>query len=252
MHQERSCLLALQNAGTLGGMYYGIEDGEWTLRPCGDLLLFGGSSHRPGETEGDPFGALRAAAARLFPQAREVAAWAAEDCVTLDGAPYIGAYSPSLPGVYVATGFGKWGLTGSMTAALCLQALLTGEAHPYPVFDPHRFHLPGDLPDLLSQSVHAVCSYVDGAVSMPQGAANALSPGEAGIVTLDGRTLGVYRDQNGHPHTVSARCTHLGCGLSWNGDEQSWDCPCHGSRFDVDGRVLDGPAQAPLPRDHTP
>lgn len=253
MHQERSCVLALSGAPLPDGMYYGIENGEWSLRSYNELLLFGGESYRTGEnTEGGRYASLRRAAKEWFPAAKEVAHWSAQDCMTLDGVPYIGCYSPALPGVYVATGFGKWGMTGAMVSALCLAELLSGKTHPYPLFSPQRFRLSSDLTALLSQSVQTIRGFSAGVFSFPKENAEALAPDSAAVVDYQGRKLGVYKAPDGELFTVSARCTHLGCQLEWNPDEHTWDCPCHGSRFDIHGQLVENPATAPLPCDHTP
>ncbi len=119
-----------------------LDAGEegWSLRRSGRYLLLGGGGHRCGENLGDSYDRLRAQAQRLFPAAQEAFAWSSQDCMTLDGVPYIGPYSSSAPFLHVATGFGKWGMTGSMVAATLLTARLTGEDYPYAdIFSPQRF-----------------------------------------------------------------------------------------------------------------
>ena len=145
---------------------------------------------------------MREAARRYFPEARECYTWAAQDCVSLDGVPYIGQYSPGQPEVYVATGFNEWGMTSSMAASVILADLIQGQENRFaPVFDPGRSML---HPQLLYNTCETAA---DIAVPTPR------------------------------------RCSHLGCALKWNAQEETWDCPCHGSRFAADGRLLDGPAQ---------
>lgn len=202
LYQQRSYLLALEGAKAVGGMYLGEEDGKTTLsfRDCGDLLLLGGGGHRTGK-KGGGWGPLSAFAKKYYPGAKEVCRWAAQDCVTLDGIPYIGAYSGGTRGLLVAAGFGKWGMTSAMAAATLLTDLIQGKRSPYArLFDPSRGMLHKQL------------------------AVNALES-TAGMLT-----------------PTLPRCPHLGCALKYNSRERSWDCPCHGSRFGEDGRLLDGPA----------
>ena len=138
MYQDRSYVLALEGARPTRGMYVDESGSGFSFRRAGNLLLFGGGSHRTGK-QGGGWEELRRAARRFWPQCREAACWATQDCMTLDGAPYIGAYSPAEPNWYVATGFNKWGMTSSMAAALLLRDLLVkGAADWGRVFDPAR------------------------------------------------------------------------------------------------------------------
>ncbi len=204
MVQERSYVLALENAPDVGGMYIGADSHGLSFRNWNGLLLFGGAGHRTGEPGGG-WKELEELAGRYYPSARVTARWAAQDCMTLDGVPYIGPYSPHTPGLFVATGFGKWGMTGSMAAAMILSDLALGRQNPYAAaFDPARGM---KLRPLLRNVLSA--------------AKNLLTP-------------------------TAPRCPHLGCALVWNAAEHSWDCPCHGSRFDDKGAPLEGPAQKPL------
>ena len=129
LRQERSYLLALTGVPPLPGMWLDAGEEGWSLRRSGRYLLLGGGGHRCGENLGDSYDRLRAQAQRLFPAAQEAFAWSSQDCMTLDGVPYIGPYSSSAPFLHVATGFGKWGMTGSMVAATLLTALPASFLH---------------------------------------------------------------------------------------------------------------------------
>ena len=206
LYQRRSYVLALENAPDVGGMYVdGAEDGL-SLRNAGGLLLLGGGGHRTGK-RGGGWEELKRCAARYYPASRERARWAAQDCMTLDGAPYIGPYSAGTRGLYVATGFNKWGMTSSMAAAMILGDLVTGRENPWaPAFSPSRSVLRPQL-----------------AVNAAGAAVNLLTP-------------------------TGPRCPHMGCALKWNARERTWDCPCHGSRFTEEGRLIDNPATGDLKR----
>ncbi len=204
LYQHRSYVLALENARGIERMYLDEAKGGLSFRGCGDFLLLGGGSHRTGKTGGN-WQELREVAARYYPEARERYAWATQDCMTLDGIPYIGPYSKRMPGCFVATGFNKWGMTSAMTAAMILADLvLERENSCAPVFDPSR------------------------SLWKPQLFVN----GWEATVNL----LAISKK----------RCPHLGCALKWNEAEHSWDCPCHGSRFDAQGVLLDNPANGDL------
>lgn len=140
MHQERSYVLALRGGPKLPGMYYSVDTGGISLRNAGEYLLAGGGGHRTGENRsGGKYGSLLKSASLLFPGAEEAARWSAQDCMTLDGVPYIGPYSQHTPGLYVAAGFNKWGMTSSMVAAALLADLILGRENPYAeVFAPSR------------------------------------------------------------------------------------------------------------------
>ena len=134
-------MLALQNAMQLEGMYLGIDKASgWSLRNAGELLLFGGANHRTGENRnGGKYRQLREKSQELWPDSREIAHWSAQDCMTLDGVPYIGNFSENTPHWYVATGFQKWGMTSSMVSAMILTDLVQGKKNPYEeVFSPSR------------------------------------------------------------------------------------------------------------------
>lgn len=248
MHQERSYVLALSQAQKLDGIYYGIDSDGLSFRNVGDLLLLGGGGHRTGEnSKGGKYDHLRSAAGKFWPNCFEVARWSAQDGVTLDGVPYIGTYARSRPSWYVATGFRKWGMTGSMVAARLLADQITGRHNAYAdVFSPQRFSSAA-VPSLLRDSGQACKGISRQLFQVPQETAEALPRGRGGIVTVNGEKAGVYKDDIGRIYVVSPRCPHMGCQLEWNPDEKSWDCPCHGSRFDYKGTLINNPALSNLP-----
>lgn len=217
MYQERSYITALEGAGRLEGMYLGIDSDGLSFRMQDELLLMGGGSHRTGTNKwGGQYEMLRSKGQVLYPGCREKACWSAQDCMTLDGIPYIGRFSSQRPDWYVATGFGKWGMTSSMVSARILTALITGQDCPEAeLFSPQRSFTVKAAKELAIHSAYTI-----------KGLAKRLLPAGNGKVVPN--------------------CPHLGCRLEWNPDEESYDCPCHGSRFDGEGRLLDGPAQINL------
>ena len=205
MYQSRSYVLAIDGAEKLEANYIDADEKGLSFRTANGLLLIGCGSHRTGKKSDGWTDALRFSV-QHFPKAGERFRWATQDCMTLDGLPYVGLYSAGTDGLYVATGFGKWGMTGAMMASRVLADLLKGKETP--------------LSRLLSPSR---------SILRPQLAANAWE------------TLENLLPLRHH------RCPHLGCSLKWNPWEHTWDCPCHGSRFDREGRLLEGPAQGDLP-----
>lgn len=221
MHQERSYVLALEGAGSYEGMYLGVDQGGLSFRTCADLLLLGGGGHRTGVNKtgaGCRYGMLRGRAQEIYPGCREVSRWSAQDCVTLDGLPYIGRFSRRRPDWYVATGFGKWGMTTAMVAARIVTNLISGRDCPEAdIFSPSRH--------ITMQAMKGL--FVHGAYTVKGLTKHLLPPGKGRIVP---------------------NCPHMGCRLEWNPEEESYDCPCHGSRFDREGRLIDGPAQTDCKR----
>ena len=204
MYQDRSYVIALEGGPQMKGMYIDEAKGGMSFRNYGDCLLLGGGGHRTGEKGGN-WEEIRNFARLYYPNLDERCYWAAQDCMTLYGIPYIGRYSRSMPGYYVATGFNKWGMSSSMAAATILTDLILERENPYaPVFYPSRNMIKPQL-------------FINGGKAVKN------------LFTVSQK-----------------RCPHLGCALKWNRAERSWDCPCHGSRFDGFGKLLDNPANGGL------
>ncbi|WP_040197436.1 FAD-dependent oxidoreductase [Candidatus Soleaferrea massiliensis] len=243
MYQQRSYVLALEGAAQLDGMFIDMDEQGYSFRNYKNLLLLGGGGHRCGKGKGDSYWKLEKAAREFYPSAAERYRWSAQDCMTLDGIPYIGCYSESTPSLFVATGFNKWGMTGSMTAAMILNDLIAGRKNPNAeVFSPQRFHLAASAQTIMDDAAALVSSFSKRVFHFPKERAEELKNGEGKVVDLDGEKVGVYKDEDGNLHTVSANCPHMGCELSFNAEEKTWECPCHGSLFDCNGMLLNNPA----------
>lgn len=245
MHQERSYAIALKNAPLFQNMYLGIDQDGLSFRKSGDYLLMGGGNHRTGENSaGGQYAHLQSQSSKLFETSEIVCQWSAQDCMTLDGIPYIGQYSSSTPNWYVATGFQKWGMTSSMVSAMILSDMITEKENPYAeVFSPQRFSLSASAKNLATDTTQALKGLAFKKVQLPKAELEALEKGHGGLVEYDGDKIGVYKDENDEIFMILPKCPHLGCQLEWNPDEKSWDCPCHGSRFTYRGELLDNPAQ---------
>lgn len=219
MYQERSYVAALEGAPLPEEMYLGIDRSGLSFRSQGEILLFGGGGHRSGHNrQGGQYEMLRDLARVFYPGSREICRWSAQDCMTLDGIPYIGRFSRSRPQWYVAAGFGKWGMTSAMVSARILTDLITGrDCREGDVFSPQRPFTAYAAKTLMLQGGHTV-----------KGLAKHLLPAGKG--------------------KVIPNCPHMGCRLEWNPEEGSYDCPCHGSRFDGEGHLIEGPAQTDCPR----
>ena len=244
MYQQRSYVIALKNAHSINGMYVGADKNGISLRSYGALVLLGGAQHRTGENNcGKSYEFLLNEAKKLFPESQAVAYWSAQDCITADGLPYIGRFSSGKPNWYVATGFSKWGMTSSAVAAELITDLILGrENKAADVFSPSRFSICA-AKGIADEVLHSAKGLIKQIFYIPKDKLDTIKVGKAGCIMLEGRRVGVYRESEKKYHCVSLKCPHLGCRLEWNPDEKSWDCPCHGSRFDFKGELIDNPAQ---------
>jgi glycine/D-amino acid oxidase-like deaminating enzyme/nitrite reductase/ring-hydroxylating ferredoxin subunit len=222
-----------------------------SIRSHGELLIAGGEGHTAGAREATPerFAALEAFAREHWDVAEFTHRWSAQDPVPYDFLPVVGPYVPGSSRLFVASGFMKWGLTGGTFAAMILRERIGGGDHPWAAtFAPNRVSLRA-APKLAEMNARVGADFVGDRLKPAEAGTRADGPpGEARVVREGLGRTGVYRDESGEVHAVSMRCTHLGCLVRFNAAETSWDCPCHGSRFDVDGRVLEGPAVDPLER----
>ena len=204
LYQHRSYVIALENAPNINGMYVDEAEKGMSFRNYNNLLLVGGGDHRTGKIGGG-WNELRNFIKNNYPNSSEKYHWATQDCMSLDGIPYIGHYSKNTHDLYVATGFNKWGMTSSMVSAIILSDMVTGKRNEYAqVFSPHRSII---KPQLFINAFESTLSL--------------LTP-------------------------TTKRCSHMGCALKWNKLEHTWDCPCHGSRFDQNGEIIDNPSTKKL------
>lgn len=246
------------------GMYITPEHGTRSLRSAPydagrRLLIVTGESFEPGA------GDVRARFDRLdawarehlphFADAESAYRWAAQDNDSADRLPYVGHAHPGTQHVFVATGFGGWGMSNGVMAGRLLTAHIAGGPRPAwtDLYDPRRLPPIRDVGQLASYQAGAAkhfigdrlhTSHVDSVTDIP--------PGSGAVVRLNGKRCAVFRDEKGQATALSARCTHLGCLVQFNDAEQAWECPCHGSRFAIDGSVLHGPATHPLEIHETP
>jgi glycine/D-amino acid oxidase-like deaminating enzyme/nitrite reductase/ring-hydroxylating ferredoxin subunit len=250
---QRSYCIAARLASGAGPDGMSISAGTPTrsVRTAGELLIVGGEGHVTGEGEPqqDRFERLAEFARRHWDVAAVTHRWSAQDPVHYDHLPVIGAYRPGSKRLWVASGFMKWGLATATFGAEILADAIAGRGNEWAAtFSPSR---------VSPRSLHEVAQ-LGGKFTREMAAdrirraeaqsADEVPPGAARVVGSGADRRGVYRDEDGSTHAVSLRCTHMGCLLRFNAAERSWDCPCHGSRFDVDGAVLEGPAVDPLRR----
>jgi glycine/D-amino acid oxidase-like deaminating enzyme/nitrite reductase/ring-hydroxylating ferredoxin subunit len=215
-----------------------------------EILVISGEPYRNGTEETPPaYHRLSELAQSRFGVTELRYYWSAHDLHTEDHLPYVGLQLPTSKHVWVASGFGSWGMTNGTLAGLMLSKMLISGSHPLQeLFDPRRIGFIPPASQTLRESGEAIKHLVGERIANAFGGSDPeeLAPGQ-GCVTLEGtKFVASHRTTDGTLHKVSAACTHLGCLVSWNQGDQTWDCACHGSRFEATGEVIEGPAPAPL------
>lgn len=250
MYQETSYLIGFTtNSPLFDGMYINTKSPVCSLRtvPYNDtrLVLMGGSEHKTGSKEdlSDCYRNLENRAKELFPDANILYHWNTEDCISLDKIPYIGEFSELMPHMYVATGFKKWGMTTSNVAANIITDMIMKKEIPYKdTFKATRFNPIQNGTEFVNMLKQTTTSLVLDKFKVPKDTLDSINKEEGKIVELEDTKLGIYRDKNGKYYALKPICSHLGCELSWNNLDKTWDCPCHGSRFSYTGKSLYEPS----------
>ncbi len=230
------------------GMYITAEDPGRSFRSQpdknGEIVIIGGEHHKTGHGE-NTFGhyeTLRDFAYSLYNVKQITNRWSTQDYTTMDELPYAGFITSDRNNIFVATGFGKWGMTNSTASAMLIKDLILNGSSPWSaVYDPSRFNPGAAAKNFVVENADVAKSLVSGILNTNPPDMD-LKPGEGRITEIDGKKVAAYRDEKEVLHLVSPACTHLGCELKWNSAELSWDCPCHGSRFTYEGDIIEGPA----------
>ena len=239
-------------AGVEDALYWDTVDPYHYLR-CATVrgeryLIVGGEDHKTGEEDHTeiPFERLLAYSRARFGSDRPAYHWSGQVIESIDGLPLLGRNSGSKH-VYIATAFGGNGMTFGTVGALLVAELIRGGDAPWAsLYDSTRMRL-SSVGALISENAHVAKHLVaDRFATAEVKSTRDIERGQGRTLHADGKRLAVYRDPKGILHAVAAKCTHMGCAVHFNDAERSWDCPCHGSRFGIDGSVIDGPAMLPL------
>jgi glycine/D-amino acid oxidase-like deaminating enzyme/nitrite reductase/ring-hydroxylating ferredoxin subunit len=214
-----------------------------------ELLLIGGEDHKTGQKDdrAASFARLEDWARAHFKMLGEIAyRWSGQVQEPIDGVAFIGLSPHKLPDVYVATGDSGMGLTHGTIAGMLIRDLILGNPNAWTkLYDPSR-KTAGAVTEFLKENLNAAEQYVKYATPGEVSTAEEIRPGTGALMRDGLKKLAVYKDESGATHKCSAICTHLGCIVSWNDVEKTWDCPCHGARYDPMGKVVMGPAVADL------
>lgn len=238
------------------GMYITIDEPSHSIRVHRNAegVVYGiaaGKSFRPGHTDEEREAVEdieRWLAEHFEPEPFEYR-WVNEDYNSMDGAPFIGWSSSGGAGksYLVATGFNAWGISNGAAAGLILTDLIKGRENPWTqVFDATRIKPIAGGPKFIKENLSVATHLVGGYLARRPKSFDELASGDAAIMEIDGKRVAAFKDEQGNVHAVSAVCSHMGCVVGWNETDKTWDCPCHGSRFELSGEVIHGPATQPL------
>lgn len=238
------------------GMFISSDAPTRSVRtiPDGDrvLLMIGGEGHPVGQKHDTLtcYTNLEGWAKQRFGMTEVLYRWSTQDGVSIDTIPFIGRYRQGAENVYIATAFGKWGFTNGTIGSRLIADRILGRDNPYvDLYSPGRLPLEASAAKLLAENAKVASHFFGDRLKHPQaGGLEGLQPGEAAVDHAGLSPVAGYRDPGGVLHKVSAVCTHLGCIVAWNPAEETWDCPCHGSRYSSGGRVIEGPAVKDLER----
>ena len=250
MYQSTSYLIAVETKSQLPqGMYINVKEPMYSFRTANyngkEILLIGGVGNKTGEPieDNSHYKKLEKKAREMYPDCKILYRWNTRDCISLDKIPYIGEFSNLMKNVYVGTGFKKWGMTSTNVAANIVTDKIMGNKNKYEeIFTATRMKPiknRWEVENILKQTVNSIAlnKFKIEPYSIEQ-----IKNDNAAIIEINGDNIGVYKDAKGEVYAVKPNCSHLGCLLSWNNLDKTWDCPCHGSRFDYMGRNIYEPA----------
>jgi glycine/D-amino acid oxidase-like deaminating enzyme len=214
------------------------------------VLIVGGEDHHTGQADDAEarFDRLEAWARERWPAAREREfQWSGQVMEPVDGLAFIGRNPLDADNVFIATGDSGNGMTHGTIAGMLLTDLIQGRANPWAdLYDPSRKSLRA-AKDWITEAAHSSAPYVDWVTPGEVSSVEEIRAGEGAILRRGLTKVAAHREPSGRVVELSAVCRHLGCIVEWNSTEKTWDCPCHGSRYTAQGRVVNGPAKADLP-----
>ena len=229
-------------------MYLSVDEPTRSVRNAMNdtLLVVGGEGHKVGQEADTQRGTRRwnNGRGRASPSNESSTGGPHRTTSAVDGTPFVGCQSRGSP-IFVATGFAKWGMTNGTAAALLIADLIDGTENDWLVaFDATRIRSTVTSSAFYRENADAVGRHLigDRLETLKPPSAATLAPGRAGIVELDGEKVAAFRREDGTLIAVSPVCRHVGCLVTFNTAEQTWDCPCHGSRYTIEGNVIQGPA----------
>ena len=254
MYQSTSYIIAIETNSKLPqGMYINDKPPIYSFRTAQyngkEILLIGGSEHKTGEPipDNSKYEDLEKKAKELYPDCKVLFRWNTRDCISLDKIPYIGEFSNLMKKMYIGTGFKKWGMTFSNIAANIVTDLIMGRENKYAkIFEATRMKPIKNRWEVKNMVKESVESLALNKLKIGAHSIDEIENDNGAIIEINGDNVGIYKDEEGQIYAVKPVCTHLGCLLSWNNLDKTWDCPCHGSRFDYTGKNIYEPARKNL------
>lgn len=233
------------------GMYISDSQPTRSINTINETLVIAGESADLGYDSEKHYQALEEFAYKHWPVKEITSRWSAHDYISPDHLPFIGPLYPGAKRIFTATGFSKWGLAAAAGAAQIIRDEFEGIDNTNP-FNAARWKL-DEFSEMAKMGIQTGKNFLDKFKKQDLPEAKDLMPGEGNICQLNGKKVAAYRNKNTKLLTFKPTCKHLGCEVRWNKGDQTWDCPCHGSRHAADGSILDGPTTAPLDKyEHNP
>lgn len=254
MYQDTSYIIAVDiQDTTFDGIYISLEEPTISLRATkiqnkdnttSNILLVGGNGIKTGDiVDENKYEFLEKIAKEMYPNCTIIKRWNTEDCITLDKIPYIGNFSIFYPNMYLATGFNKWGMTTSNVAANILTDKILNRKNRYEdVFKSTRFYPIKNIKELSLNILQVIQSLIINKFKTQKNIVENIPLNTGKIIKENNVNVGIYKDENGKIYRINPYCSHLKCLLTFNKLDKTWDCPCHGSRFDIRGNLIYGPA----------
>ncbi|MEJ7693366.1 FAD-dependent oxidoreductase, partial [Daejeonella sp.] len=235
------------------GLIYDMQDPYHYIRTHEidgqELLLVGGNDHKTGHDDPEKaFDDLEKYIRKYFNVSSVKYKWSSQYYIPVDGLPYVGQIPFYADRIYCATGYnGNGMMLGSISAQILAETIM-GKEHPYAdLFSTTRIKPVDGFTEFVKENADVVYHFIADRLSVHEtDSLKRLKPGTGKVVKFDNRKIAAYRDEKGDIHALNPVCTHAACIVNWNAEEKSWDCPCHGARYDIEGKVLNGPAERDL------
>ncbi|MEG1705812.1 MAG: FAD-dependent oxidoreductase [Clostridia bacterium] len=249
-YQDTSYLIMIeQNTKHFEGIYIKEEIPLLSFRNvhCDnkDYVIIGGSPHKTGTNLNisNSYKLLEETAKKIFPNCKVIYKWNTEDCISLDKIPYIGEFSNFSNNMYVATGYNKWGMTTSNIAANILKDIILGKTNKYEyIYNSKRFNILKNYKEVFNMSKQTINSLIIDKLKIQKDDITNMKNDSSKTLKIKGKIIGIYKDIYGNIYAIKPICSHLKCLLTFNELDKTWDCPCHGSRFDYTGKSIYDPS----------
>lgn len=240
LYKSHSYCVSTKNIGNINGTYHSNLENGLTFRNYNNKIIIGGLDHRTGRVNYTDKKQRFIEIAKKHFNSKIEYFWDANDVVTYDGLPLVGQFNKRFKDIYIITGFNKWGMTNSMASAKLITDLISNKQNEFEkVFSPQRFTF--KFSNFFITLGVSIFNLVIRPLTPSFLYYKRLKKGNGRIMNYKGSKKAIYRDESGRFHVCNPYCKHLGCQLRFNKNSKTWDCPCHGSRYDIDGNIITAP-----------